>query len=189
MASTQPILHLPRELLCNITEYLEFYDRERFASTCRHIWNTIAPVTEDELLRAEAEEFSTSKNLFACTGCSRLRTMLQFTDAMRKGKQARHGIEARTRRCLECGVEAGLYKINDEVMIMGRTHRVCSSCKMFAGFVNNNGMCITCKDDTTKSQTYRRGSGSGRMVHDVEFDCSCSNGTCSRYDNLEGCHG
>ncbi|KAK7181337.1 uncharacterized protein CC84DRAFT_935046 [Paraphaeosphaeria sporulosa] len=128
MAST-PLLRLPVEMLRNITDYLEIQDQARLSMTNRYLRSTLPAPTHFEFLRAEASEWAVSKQLYTCKGCVRFRSLQKFADDMRKGTRARSAPDARSRFCLECGVENGWYSEGTNIAIYGKLAvlgRVCS---------------------------------------------------------------
>lgn len=128
--SSTPLLRLPVEMLRNVTDHLDLQDRVRLTVTNRYLYFTLGVPTHSEFLAAEASEFATSKQLYACKGCIRFRSLAQFADDMRKGARTRSGPEAQSRFCLECGVERGWYSEGAMIAIYGKPAvlgRLCSS--------------------------------------------------------------
>lgn len=113
---------LPIELQREIISNLELQDRARLSVTCRRLASNITPPTFEEFLAAEILPWAVSKQFYACSGCARLRHLLQFADDMRKGRRGRNGVDARTRLCVRCGVEQQLYAVGMEVTIMGQLY-------------------------------------------------------------------
>lgn len=129
MASA-PLLQLPVEMLRNVTDRLDLQERVRLSMTNRYLYFTLGVPTHSDLLAAEACDFATSKQLYACKGCVRFRYLSQFADDMRKGARTRSGPDAQSRFCLECGVERGWYSEGAMIAIYGKPAvlgRLCSS--------------------------------------------------------------
>jgi hypothetical protein len=128
MTST-PLLRLPVEMLRNVTDYLEIEDQARLSMTNRYLRSTFPAPTHSDFLRAEANEWAVSKQLYTCKGCVRFRGFGKFADDMRKGARARSAPDARSRFCLDCGVEKGWYSEGTNIAIYGQPAvlgRLCS---------------------------------------------------------------
>lgn len=128
MAST-PLLRLPVEMLRNVTDYLEIQDQARLSMTNRYLRFTLPTPTHSDFVRAEANEWAVSKQLYTCKGCVCFRGLQKFADDMRKGARARSASDAQSRFCLECGVERGWYTEGTIIAIYGKAAvlgRICS---------------------------------------------------------------
>lgn len=139
--SSIPLLRLPVEMLRNVTDYLDIQDKARLAMTNRYLRFTLPAPTHSDFLRAEASEWAISKQLYTCRGCIRFRGLHQFADDMRKGARARSASDARSRFCLECGVEQGWYSEGAKIAIYGKPAvlgRLCS------GFTDHCGSEVSC---------------------------------------------
>ena len=124
-----PLLRLPVEMLRSITDHLNLQDQVRLSMTNRCLYLTLGRPTHSDFLKAEASEFAVSKQLYACKGCVRFRSLPQFADDMRKSTRTRSGPDAQSRFCLECGVKRGWYSEGAKIAIYGMPAvlgRVCS---------------------------------------------------------------
>ncbi|KAJ0418531.1 hypothetical protein BJY00DRAFT_314897 [Aspergillus carlsbadensis] len=98
------LLTLPPELHLLILTYLPFPSRTHLALTCTYFHNLIPPMTHTELLAAESTEFATTRDLYACRYCLRLRHSSAFGDRMLHRRRGRRGKSAGRRFCVECGL-------------------------------------------------------------------------------------
>lgn len=143
---TNPVLlRLPTELLLEIISNLEFHNKAKFAATCHSIRSLIEPLTHHDFLIAEKANWATSRGLYTCKLCIRLRRFNAFADDMKKGKYDRDGKKADTRFCLECGVENALYKPGTLLKIYGKSHVLCRICRRLTDQIGlSKNACIVC---------------------------------------------
>jgi len=140
MPST-PFLRLPVEMLRNVTDYLEIQDQARLSMTNRYLRFTLPAPTHSDFLIAEAREWAISKQLYTCKGCVRFRGLHQFADDMRKGARARSASDARSRFCLECGVERGWYSEGAKIAIYGKPAVLGRLCSGFTDRTSSKASC------------------------------------------------
>lgn len=139
--SSAPFLRLPVEMLRSVTDYLEIQDQARLSMANRFLRLALPAPTHADFLAAEASEWAASKQLYACKGCLRFRSLHQFADDMRKGARARSASDAHTRFCLKCGVERGWYSEGTKIAIYGKPAvlgRLCS------GFTDRSSPKASC---------------------------------------------
>lgn len=139
-----PLLRLPIELHYEIVSHLELQDRVRLTLTSRYFTSLIEPTTFKDFLTAETGPWAISKDYYACKGCKRFRHLLQFADDMRKGKRARHGVDAQARFCVQCGVDQHWYSPGTNFTIMGKPHVICRLCGAFTDRLGVEGACASC---------------------------------------------
>ncbi|KAF2258518.1 hypothetical protein CC78DRAFT_424110, partial [Lojkania enalia] len=139
------LLRLPMELHRDIIDYIKaLEDKVCLRLACRYFMSIIKHPAQEDFLIAETRAFAIENNLYTCKYCGNFRHLLKFADNMRKGKRARHGVDANTRFCVNCGVAHHLYTPGTEVTILGQLYVVCRLCGTFTDQVGAKGACSSC---------------------------------------------
>ncbi|KAF8856859.1 hypothetical protein BDZ45DRAFT_675222 [Acephala macrosclerotiorum] len=126
------LLTLPLEIQNSITTHLTTPSILALRQTCTHFNHTLSPPTHPQLLLTEKTPWATSRNLYACKDCLRLRPSSKFADAMKKGKKGLNGKEPHKRFCVDCGVEPKKgetrYSPGTEIVVDGERRVFCEGC-------------------------------------------------------------
>jgi hypothetical protein len=152
-ASTSPpkpsnFLLLPNELQNNIAAHLDILSKLKFRLTNRHFHTLIPRPALATLLLAERTPWATTRSLYSCMDCLRLRPHFKFATAMLKGSKGKNGREPQKRFCVECGLKGprSRYCPGAEIVVEGRRHVLCKECNAYSGEVGcvGSGMCAGC---------------------------------------------
>jgi hypothetical protein len=138
------LLRLPVELHLGVIDKLGLHDRVNLASTNLYFRSIVKPPTHDDYLLAESSDWATTRNMFACSRCTRIRGYKKFADEMRKGRYSRGGAHAALRLCLSCGADTGLYTLGAIVFVWGEVQVLCKVCRAFPNDTTCQVACAEC---------------------------------------------
>lgn len=154
MSPSPNLLSLPSELKNYIVEELDFPAVICLKLACR-LFNSIIPrLTSNQLLRAERTTYAAKKDLYACSGCLRLRPGHEFADKMVLDKRRRRGgAQACNRFCLDCGISStpgkARYTKGSRITVQGLVRVICLKCGQFQIGIqdmSNVQLCFFCWD-------------------------------------------
>ena len=130
-------LGLPAELHGRVIDNLSFPDNVSLKATCRYFRDLVV-FGHAEQLKAESTPYAISRDLYACSGCSRLRHSRKFADNMLKRRRRRNGPGAHGRFCVECGTTpregtcSTRYTPGAHIQLRGAHHVICLDCRRFS---------------------------------------------------------
>ncbi|EXJ73855.1 uncharacterized protein A1O5_03617, partial [Cladophialophora psammophila CBS 110553] len=183
------ILSLPPEVLLRISSYCDYAAALALSLTCKDLrvfrphgygmidllqierWPCYDPAgqAEDHVRQPLA-----GRDYFACSLCLHIRSAMEFSNAMMKGKRGKHSqaicddFGARLKRfCIECGIEHGKYQSGTVMQfggaplsdldreIGGGQGLVCRRCRSFSRFpyygeVGMAKLCVSCSRQLRK---------------------------------------
>ncbi|KAF2838156.1 hypothetical protein M501DRAFT_1017180 [Patellaria atrata CBS 101060] len=143
---------LPPEIQLTIIDQLDPVGKLNLRITSRYYYDTIKPLTPNELLQTEKSDWAIKNGLLRCMDCKRLRPSSCFADSMRKGKKGRNGLEPEKRFCIDCGVHPKFgrnrYTPGSEIEINTQRWVICKVCNLFMKLAfRGTGRCQDCFEE------------------------------------------
>jgi len=146
------LMALPQELRDNIIQFLDPMASLCLKLSCTHFNDLIKPLTKEQLLIAETDEFAEKESLLICNCCVRIRTKSKFADNQLKKGRDRGGSRARMRFCIDCGIgpPASYYRYSrgSQVVVRKVLHVICEECELWKTGAIHRGMntsyCAPC---------------------------------------------
>ena len=133
--SPPEFMSLPPEIHLLIFHYLPFPWDIHLKLTSSYFNSLLPRLSHQDLLQAEKSRYATSRHLYACRCCLRLRSADQFARRMLERRRSRGGRDARKRFCVECGLtprsesQEARYGRGAIIDIQGVLYVVCMACR------------------------------------------------------------
>lgn len=154
--SQMEFMSLPPEIHLLISHYLSFPWDIHLKLTSSYFNSLLPRLSHEELLQAEKSRYATSRHLYACRYCLRLRPAEQFAARMLEHRRSRGGRDAQKRFCVECGLaprgesQEARYGRGAVINIQGVLYVVCMTCRQLGiacrgEFGHKSYFCESCE--------------------------------------------
>jgi len=166
---------LPEEICIAITDTLNMPSIIYLSQTNRLFHRLSNPVDSSrhvllEEFLIEAQAYRRWQGCgFACFSCMRVLHRHSFASAHTKGKRGRNGSQQKTRFCIRCGIDKGLYLPGSQVVQDDVIRVVCRQCKKIRGgkFCQRCAFCKDCERQYRDRTVFPTENCEGKWGHTI----------------------